>query len=157
VENNGVSEKYLQYRMNVLNYTHEDMNLKLSSNDQVYIACFDIPTESIIAGNQVKTLALVFGLNTHIYFPDGSAATGLEKDPEVMKAMQSLLISAHQVLPVMTLTQNYDYYDSDNIRVYFRTGAGVYYKELTGVTKQDRFIRMLLDGVTQAIARSMVK
>lgn len=62
-----VVSKYLEYRENVLKYTNTDMNLKLENDEQVYIAVFDIPTESGILYGHTKTLALVFGLKyTHI-------------------------------------------------------------------------------------------
>lgn len=79
MDNNGVSKRYLQYRKQVLEYTNVDMNLQLDSDEQVYIAVFDVPTESGIIGMHVQTIALVFGLNTHIYYGNGDALTGLEK------------------------------------------------------------------------------
>ena len=49
--------------------------------------------------NQVKSsLALVFDLNTHIYHRSGSVATNLEQFPEVMQAMQSLLVVVRRCL-----------------------------------------------------------
>lgn len=113
-----ISEKYLQYRERVLNYTNIDMNLALENDEQVYIAVFDIPLESNVIGFQTQTLALVFELNVHIYHGSGSVIVDLEKNEKVMKAMQSLLISSHQVLKKMNLVDNTDYYDSKNIRVY---------------------------------------
>lgn len=41
-----ISEKYLQYRERVLNYTNIDMNLALENDEQVYIVVFDIPLEN---------------------------------------------------------------------------------------------------------------
>ena len=61
----SVTSKYLEYRENVLKYTNIDMNLELENDEQVYIAVFDIPTESGILYGHTKTLALVFGLNIH--------------------------------------------------------------------------------------------
>lgn len=55
------------------------MNLELENDEQVYIAVFDIPVESGIIGAGTQTYALIFGLNTHIYFSSGDAFTGLEK------------------------------------------------------------------------------
>lgn len=121
-----ISEKYLQYRERVLNYTNIDMNLALENDEQVYIAVFDIPLESNIIGFQTQTLALVFGLNVHIYHESGSVIVDLEKNEKVMKAMQSLLISSHQVLKKMNLVDNTDYYDSKNIRVYLKTRKGFF-------------------------------
>ncbi|EEA7535126.1 hypothetical protein G5C25_000599, partial [Listeria monocytogenes] len=90
--NKQVDEKYLNNRLRVLNYTNKDMNLALENSDQVYIALFDIPVETSIMGFYTETLALVFGLNVHLYHGSGSAITNLEQYPEVMKAMQSFLI-----------------------------------------------------------------
>lgn len=84
-----VTEKYLKYRDNVLKYTNTDMNLELENDEQVYIIVFDIPTESGILFGHTKTLALVFGLNTHIYFGNGDVIVGLEKNKYIMKAQMS--------------------------------------------------------------------
>ncbi len=72
-------EKYLNLRNNVLAYTNEDMNLTLTEDNQVYIAVFDIPAESNVAGYTTKTLALIHGLNTHIYYNTGDYTVELEK------------------------------------------------------------------------------
>lgn len=42
-----------------------------------------------------------------------------------MKAMQSLLISSHQVLNNMKITTNTEYYDSEYVRAYLKTGGGI--------------------------------
>ena len=147
-----ISEKYLQYRERVLNYTNIDMNLALENDEQVYIAVFDIPLESNIIGFQTQTLALVFGLNVHIYHGSGSVIVDLEKYEKVMKAMQSLLISSHQVLKEMNLVDNTDYYDSKNIRAYLKTRKGVFFRELNGDCKEDRFLSMLLSNVLKEIS-----
>ncbi len=147
-----ISEKYLQYRERVLSYTNIDMNLALENDEQVYIAVFDIPLESSIIGFQTQTLALVFGLNVHIYHGSGSVIVDLEKYEKVMKAMQSLLISSHQVLKKMNLVDNTDYYDSKNIRAYLKTRKGVFFRELNGDCKEDRFLSMLLSNVLKEIS-----
>lgn len=54
----SVVSKYLEYRENVLKYTNIDMNLEIENDEQVYIAVFDIPTESGILYGHTKTLAL---------------------------------------------------------------------------------------------------
>ena len=76
-----VSQKYLNYREQVLRYTNQDMGLTLENDEQVYIAVFDMPIESGVVGFQTQTLALVFGLNTHIYHGSGSVVTNLEQFP----------------------------------------------------------------------------
>lgn len=81
--------------------------------------------KSNIIGFRTQTLALIFGLNTHIYQGSGNAIFELEKNPEVMKAMQSLLISSHQVLNNMKITTNTEYYDSEYVRAYLKTGGGI--------------------------------
>ena len=96
----SVVSKYLEYRENVLKYTNIDMNLEIENDEQVYIAVFDIPTESGILYGHTKTLALVFGLKIHIYLGNGDAIVGLEKNRDIMNAMQSLFISSSQVLRV---------------------------------------------------------
>lgn len=121
MKNKKVSNRYLSLRNQVLKYTNIDMNLRLENDQQVYIAVFDIPLKSNIIGFQTQTLALVFGLNTHIYHGSGSVITGLKKKSGVMKAMQSLLINSHQVLKNMTLTTNVQYYESENVRAYLKT------------------------------------
>ena len=71
----SVVSKYLEYRENVLKYTNIDMNLEIENDEQVYIAVFDIPTESGILYGHTKTR-------------------------DIMNAMQSLFISSSQVLRV---------------------------------------------------------
>ena len=144
---NKVSERYLTLRERVLRYSYRDMNLSLDNDEQVYIAVFDIPLKINIIGFQTQTLALVFGLNTHIYHGSGNVMVDLEKNAEVMKAMQSVLISSHQVLGSMEKTENIEYYESKNVRVYLKTKKGIYFKELEGDSKEDRFLLMLMNHV----------
>lgn len=40
--------------------------------------------------------------------------------------LQSLLISSSQNLYVMQLTKNIEYYESNSIRVYLKTGKGIF-------------------------------
>ncbi len=152
VEN--VSERYLNLRKQVLRYSNEDMNLSLENDEQVYIAVFDIPLKSNIIGFQTQTLALVFGLNTHVYHGSGNVMVELEKNPEVMQAMQSLLISSHQVLNNMKITTDIEYYDSEYVRAYLKTRKGIYFKELRGESKDEKFLLMLMNHVLEAIAKS---
>lgn len=152
VEN--VSERYLNLRKQVLRYSNEDMNLSLENDEQVYIAVFDIPLKSNIIGFQTQTLALVFGLNTHVYHGSGNVMVELEKNPEVMQAMQSLLISSHQVLNSMKITTDIEYYDSEYVRAYLKTRKGIYFKELRGESKDEKFLLMLMNHVLEAIAKS---
>ena len=150
-----VSENYIELRQQVLDYTNKNMNLTLNNDKQVYIAVFDIPVESIILNKESQTLALVFGLNTHLYCGDGAVLTDLEKNPDVMHAMQSLLISSHQVLGVMTKTETPAYYPSKNIRAYLKTREGIFFKELSGNTKEEQFLKALLNNVLAAIVKAM--
>lgn len=39
-----------------MKYTCEDMNLKLESDQQVYIAVFDVPVERIIVGGETQRM-----------------------------------------------------------------------------------------------------
>lgn len=150
----NVYSSYLQYRQAVLNYTSEDRGLTLNRDDQVYVAVFDIPLESGIVGYQTQTLALIFGLNAHIYHGSGECTVGLEKYPNVMRAMQSLLISSGQILPMMNPVSKLDFYNSKYVRAYLRAPRGLYFKELTGQTKEDKFLLMLLDNVLREIGRA---
>lgn len=150
----AVSQEYLFYRNQILEYTNDDMNLELDNDEQVYIALFDIPLKSNVVGFQTQSLALVFGLNTHIYHGSGKTIVGLEETPSVKKAMQSLLISSHQVLPYMHLTNNIEFYNSEFIRVYLKTGKGIYFKELKDETKENDFIKMMMNHVLQEISKS---
>lgn len=141
---NKVSERYLALREQVLRYSYQDMNLTLDNDEQVYIAVFDIPLKSKIMGFQTQTLALVFGLNTHIYHGSGNVMVDLEKNEEVMKAMQSVLVSSHQVLEYMKRTENTEYYESKNVRVYLKAKKGIYFKELKENSREDKFLMMLM-------------
>ena len=148
-----VTDKYLKYRDNVLKYTNIDMNLELENDEQVYIAVFDIPTESGILFGHTKTLALVFGLNTHIYFGNGDVIVGLEKNKYIMKAMQSLFISSPQVLKTMQLVNDFSYYESSNVRAYLKTRKGMYFQELTNKSREEKFLNMLMENVLVTISR----
>lgn len=151
----SVATKYLEYRENVLKYTNIDMNLELENDEQVYIAVFDIPTGSGILYGHTKTLALVFGLNVHIYLGNGDAIVGLEKNRDIMKAMQSLFISSSQVLKNMQLVDDYSYYESSNVRAYLKTRRGVYFQELTNESREEKFLNMLMENVLIAISKKM--
>lgn len=150
----GISSKYLELRRNVLEYTNDDMNLILNNDYQVYIALFDIPIKSNIIGFQTQTLALVFGLNAHIYHGSGNAIVDLEKKPNVMKSMQSLLISSGQVLSKMQLTNDIEFFNSKYVRAYLKTSKGIYFKELKGEIKEDKFLLMLLNDVLENINKT---
>jgi hypothetical protein len=150
--NDGEFKKYLNLRNNALNYTYNDMNLKLENDNQVYIAVADIPVESKIIGFHSQTLVLIYGLNTHIYCSNGQVITKLEKFTNVMNAMQSLFISCPQVLHNMKLTEDVNYYDSDKIRIYLKCRKGIYFREIKSVLKEDRFLKMLIDNVLFEIA-----
>ena len=154
-EQTKVSGRYEELRRRVLDYTNDDMNLKLENDKQIYIAVFDIPMESHIIYGQVQTFALLFGLNTHIYFGNGDAITGLEQNKDVMKAMQSLFISAPQVLHKMQRVENVEYYNSKYIRAYLKTRNGIFFKEIRNDCKEDKFLVMLLDNVRGCISKLM--
>lgn len=149
----SVSKGYLEVREQVLKYTYTDMNLKLENDEQVYIAVFDIPTKSGLLYGQTQTLALVFGLNANIYFGNGDVLTGLEKNKNVMQAMQSLFISSPQVLTAMELVESFNYYDSKNIRAYLKTRRGVYFKELSEESNENNFLKMLIGNVINEVSK----
>ena len=92
---------------------------------------------------------------THLYFGDGAVLSDLEKNSDVMHAMQSLLISSHQVLDVMTKTKTSEYYPSKNIRAYLKTREGIFFKELSGNTKEEQFLKALLNNVLSAIVKAV--
>ncbi|MEG2792984.1 MAG: hypothetical protein RR909_04335 [Bacilli bacterium] len=152
--NKKVNDKYLKYRNQILECTNDDMNLILDNEKQVYIAMFDIPLKSNILGYQTQSLALVFGLNTHVYHGSGNVMTELEKNSNVKNAMQSLLISSSQVIPYLELTDDVEFYNSDYIRVYLKTAKGIYFKELNKETKENDFIKMLMNNVLKEIAKT---
>lgn len=135
-DKDGGFKYFLKLRDNALKYTYKDMNLKLENDNQVYIAVADIPVESKILGFHSQTLVLIFGLNTHIYCSNGQVMTKLEKNPKVMKAMQSLFISCPQVLQNMKLTEDVKYYNSDKIRVYLKCRKGIYFKEINNALRE---------------------
>lgn len=70
-----------------------------------------------------------------------------------MKAMQSLLISSHQVLNNMKITTNTEYYDSEYVRAYLKTGGGTYFKELRGDSKEEKFLLMFMNHVLETITK----
>ena len=149
-----ISKKFIKLRENVLNYSSNDMNLTLDNEKQVYIAVFDVPNQSIIHGMTNQTYALIFGLNTHIYFENGDFIIDLEKNKDVMQAMQSLLVSSSQILNKMELTSKLDYYESNNIRVYLKTKKGIFFREIDNSCKEDKFIMMLFDNLRNAILKA---
>lgn len=151
----SVDKKYLKYREQVLKYSYKDMNLELQNDNQVYIVVFDIPTESGIIFGHTKTLALLFGLNTHIYLGSGDAVTGLEQNKDVMQSMQSLLISSSQVLKKMSLVDKSDFYESKNVRAYLKTRKGIFFREIVNDCKEDKFLLMLMENVLQAVSKHL--
>lgn len=157
VKEKKVYSRYLYYREKALECTSEDINLELTKDDQVYLAVFDIPLKSGIIGSQTESLALVFGLSTHIYCGNGCAVTGLECNPEIKKASDSLMISIPQILNKMQLISDTEFYNSENIRLYLKTRKGIYFRELAGEVKEDRFAEMLLRRVINEINRVIKK
>ena len=143
-------DSFLKLRKNVLVYTHTEMNLELQRDDQVYIAVVDIPTHSGIVGNEYMSLAMIFGLNCHIYFSNGDVMTNLEEDSKVMSAMQSMLISSHQAIKSMELTEHTDFSYPKNRQVFLKTAKGIYYKEI-GDDKISLFLNMMIDNVLKCI------
>lgn len=129
------------------------MNLQFKNDEQVYIAVFDIPLASNILGFQTQTLALVYELNTHIYHGNGRVILGLGKNPDVMKAMQLLLISSYQVLKAMKIADSTEFYNSDKVRVYLKTRKGIYFKEIAGNCKEDAFLLGLMNYVLGEIGK----
>lgn len=152
-----VAKRYLDLREQALKYSNKDMNLKLENDKQVYLAVFDIPIESNLVGFHTQTLVLLFGLNTQIYHGGGEVIVDLEKNINVMKAMQSLFISCPQVLKTMQITSDIEYYESNNIRAYLKTNSGIYFKEINMENREDRFLNMLLKNVLTEIAKVSVK
>ena len=152
-KDSSVSKKYLDLRERALKYTNKDMNLKLENDKQVYLAVFDIPVESNIIGFHTQTLVLLYGLNTHMYHGSGAVIVDLEKNNNVMKAMQSLFISCPQVLGTMKMVSDISYYESSNIKAYLKTDSGIHFKELNMEIKEDRFLNMLLENVLTEIAK----
>ena len=155
IDENNVAKEYLDYRKQVLDYTNDEMNLSLDNEKQAYIAVFDIPMKSNIVGFQTQSLILIFGLNTHIYHGSGKTIVDLEKHTNVMKAMQSVLISSHQVLSDMQLVDDFEFYNSENVRVYLKTQKGIFYKELDDKeNKINQFLQMLMNHVMAEIVKT---
>lgn len=150
-----VSEKYLANRAQILRYTYEDMNLKIDNAEQVYIALFDFPAQSLVAQNSLQSLALVFGLNVHIYNSDGSSMLGLEKDPDVMKAMQSALISIHQAIPSMKKVKDYSGLPDGEPQVFLKTKSGVYFKKISTEDRVDQFLLGMRNLVLRTISTKL--
>lgn len=148
-----MNTKYLKNRENVLNYTNEDMNLTLNNNEQVYLAIIDIPTGSGIVDNEVMSIALIFGLNTHVYFANGNAKVDLEKNDDVMQLMQSVLISSHQALPHMKKVDDYEIQGLDSKHIYLKTSEGVFYTPLNSENQAQNF----LEGMTNMLIREIGK
>lgn len=148
------TKEFLNLRKSVLEYTNDQMNLSLDNDNQVYIALFDIPNQNLVEGMSNQTYALIFGLNTHIYFENGNYIIDLEKNKDVMQAMQSLLISSSQILKKMELTTNLEYYESNNIRLYLKTKKGIYFREIDNSCKEDKFIMMLFNNLRHNILKA---
>ncbi len=145
--------KYLQNRLKVLNYTDEDMNLSLDNNEQVYLAIIDAPTKSGVVDNEIISIALIFGLNTHIYFANGNVKVDLEKNKDVMEMMQSILISSSQALPHMTKATDFEIKDLDNKHIYLKTSDGIFETVLRGENQAQKF----LEGMTNMLLNTISK
>lgn len=148
-----MNEKYLSNRLKVLKYTNDDMNLKLDNNKQVYLAIIDVPTGSGVIDNEVMSIALIFGLNTHIYFANGNIKVDLEKNEDVMKMMQSLLISSTQALIYMEKTEDFDVKSIKNKHIYLKTADGLFYLELDGSGKAQNFLEGMTNMLLQKISQ----
>ncbi len=150
-----MNAKYLQNRLNVLNYTNEDMNLQLDNNEQVYLAIIDIPTGSGIVDNEIMSIALIFGLNTHIYFANGNIKVDLEKNKDIMEMMQSLLISSSQALPHMKKQEDFEIVNLKNKHIYLKTKDGIFYLELDKSGQAQSFLEGMTNMLLQKISQYM--
>lgn len=54
----------------------------------------------------------------------------------------------------MELASDIEFYNSEYIRVYFKTGKGIYFKELKENTKENNFIEMMMSHVLKEITKS---
>lgn len=108
-------KKIFFLRERVLKYSNSDINLELENDKQVYLAVFDIPIESNLVGFHTQILVLLFGLNTLICHGGGKVIVGLEKNINVMKAMQSLFFSC----------QDGTDHGRRQDRIYYGRGSGI--------------------------------
>ena len=150
----NVSEDYLEYRQQLLDYTNQDMNLDLENDQQIYLSLIDIPLKSNIIGHQTQSLAMLFGLNTNIYHGSGDFKTGLEECNEVKKATMTFFMNCPQVLQYTTITNDIEFYNSEYIRVYLKTSKGIYFKELKDDCKENQFLKMLINKILDQIGQS---
>ena len=68
-----------------------------------------------------------------------------------------MMISIPQILNKMQLISDTEFYNSENIRLYLKTRKGIYFRELAGEVKEDRFAEMLLRRVINEINRVIKK
>lgn len=128
--NEGNAEKdnnpYVGLRNLALNISPDELGVKLDKDDQVYGAVVDMD----INGN-VATMACLIDGTASLYFSTGGGILGSGQHESVHKAVVSYLVSIHQVLHIMNLTNNFDAKPQPNHHVfYLLTRTGVYMFDL---------------------------
>jgi len=54
----------------------------------------------------------------------------------------------------MILTNKIEFYNSEYVRVYLKTGCGIYFKELNEGIREDKFLLMLMNYVLTEITKT---
>lgn len=149
------TELYQKMRNNLLNYSSDDMNLKLDNDNQVYLGIIDIPNNSIIENNEVFSIGMLFGLNTHLYMGSGDFRVNLEQNLSIMNSMNSLLISSSQVLDDNNLISVEEANFNGKKQLILKSQKGLYRFYLDGSTKELIFLGKLVNEILSNILKKL--
>lgn len=149
------TESYQKMKRNLLNYTNIDMNLKLDDDKQVYLGIIDVPNNSIIENNEVFSIGMIFGLNTHFYAANGNFKVDLEKNNQIMSAMNSLLISSGQVLSDENLVSLEKIDFTGKKQLILKANKGLYRFYLDGTTNDLIFLEKLTNKVIREVLKEL--
>ncbi len=105
---------YNPMRNMAFNIKPEDLGVTLDSDDQVYGSIIDMNT-----GNGIATMVCFIDGTASLYFSSGGGIIGSGQYENVRKAVGSYLISIHQVLPILRVTEDYNYIPQDNHHIFY--------------------------------------
>lgn len=149
------TKAYQEMKRNLLSYTNIDMNLELDDDKQVYLGIIDLPNDSIIENNEVFSVGMIFGLNTHFYAGNGSFKVDLEKNNLVMNTMNSLLISSGQVLRDENLISLEEIDFTGKKQLILKAKKGLYRFYLDGKTNDLIFLEKLVNKVMKEVLKEL--
>ncbi len=146
-----MTNEYKTKRHQLFAHTNIDLNLRITNNDDVFLAVIDVPNESKLTNNEVISIGILFDTSVQLYFGNGKHKVGLEQDQAIMRAMQMLLVNLRQVSSYSHLANAPYQPVVDNKAIYYKNGNGVFKIDLLKQNRGQIFIHELVNDLIRAI------